>query len=375
VGRRHQAGIEISSSEAPHRRAAVQSSEHGSVGLGVRPGPRLAGLAVVDRAGSSQREVLERLGLAGDEFAEGVFARSGVQHRQLNLEPEFLDRNLQGRANKVEQQLLVEAVHAVEQLDIDPSMIGTVLTSSLYSLGCPTLAHRLVEHYRMPPAIDKYHVTGVGCASAVPLLRLGVQTLYANPSRQVLVVAAESMSSIMMRARPGDPRAKTVGSAIFGDGCAAALLSSDRTGGGPSIVATAVHQIPDSLGAVELAGEDFDSHLHLARDLPEIAAAELPGVVHSFLASQHVDEEQIRHWMLHPGGRRIVEQARDALGLDDEDVALTWQALAEHGNVGTPSIFYVLHNTIQTSRPAPGEYGLAVTIGPGVSVGLMLLRF
>ncbi len=81
------------------------------------------------------------------------------------------------------------------------------------------------------------------------------------------------------------------------------------------------------------------------------------------------------HWILHPGGRRIVECARDALGLDDADVAVSWRALADHGNVGTPSIFYVLDSTIRERRPGPGEHGLAVTIGPGISVGLMLLQF
>ena len=79
--------------------------------------------------------------------------------------------------------------------------------------------------------------------------------------------------------------------------------------------------------------------------------------------------------MLHPGGRRIVEEARDALGLDDDDVAVSWRALADHGNVGTPSIFYVMDATIRERGPEAGELGLAVTIGPGVTVGLMLVAF
>jgi alkylresorcinol/alkylpyrone synthase len=293
----------------------------------------------------------------------------------LALEPDLLARNLQGRTEHVERELLRQATLAVEQLDLDARSIGTVFTSSLYSLGCPSLANRLVEHFRMAPSTDKYHLTGVGCASAVPLLRLAVQSLHANPARQVLVVAAESMSSILTPARTGDPRTKTVGSAIFGDGCAAAVVSADRSATGPAILATSVHQIPDSLHAVTLTADDRDSHLQLARDLPEIAGAQLAELVHDFLRANHLDERQVRHWMLHPGGRRIVEQARDALGLTDEDVAVSWRALAEHGNVGTPSIFYVLQSTIRERRPAPGEHGLAVTIGPGVSVGLMLLRF
>jgi alkylresorcinol/alkylpyrone synthase len=336
----------------------------------------LAGLAVsAGRETSTQREVLERLGLAADEFAQGIFSRSGVHQRHLNLDPQFLERNLQGRAGEIEQELLQRAIDAVDRLELDPASVGTVLTSSLYSLGCPTLAHRLIEHYGMRPSTDKYHLTGVGCASAVPLFRLAIQTLHADPSRDVLVVAAESMSSIMMPSRDGDPRAKTVGSAIFGDGCAAALLSSDRMASGPRVIATRVHQIPGTLDAVQLVSEERDSHLDLARELPEIAAEQLPAVVQEFLHANHTTTEQIQHWMLHPGGRRIVERARDALGLDDDDVAVSWRALAEHGNVGTPSIFYVLHGTIAERSPRHGERGLALTIGPGVSVGLMLLQF
>ena len=47
--------------------------------------------------------------------------------------------------------------------------------------------------------------------------------------------------------------------------------------------------------------------------------------------------------------------------------------LSEHGNVGTPSIMYVLRDTIEVRKPDPGQRGLAVTVGPGVTVGLMLL--
>ena len=64
---------------------------------------------------------------------------------------------------------------------------------------------------------------------------------------------------------------------------------------------------------------------------------------------------------------------QSALELSDEDVATSWSALAEHGNVGTPSIFYVLKDAIERDEPQPGERGLMVTIGPGVTVGLMLL--
>jgi alkylresorcinol/alkylpyrone synthase len=345
-------------------------------GHSLETGPRICGLTVSDSESVlSQGQVLDRLGLRGDEFAEGIFARCGVKQRHLELDDNFLARTLQGRTPEVEERLLRHSIRAVDALGIEPTQIGTVLSSSLYSLGLPTIAHRLVDHYELDPTTDKYHITGVACASAVPLMRMAAGTLHQHPGRDCLIVAAESMSSILTRAGADDPRAKTVGSALFGDGCAAALLSADPGAEGPMILATQVHQIGGTLGAVSLACTEQDSYLHLARELPDLAGAGLPGVAEKFLREHRVEHAEIDHWMVHPGGRRIIENVQSALELSEEQTATSWDALANHGNVGTPSIFYVLHETIARHRPQPGERGLAVTIGPGVTVGLMLLQW
>jgi alkylresorcinol/alkylpyrone synthase len=321
----------------------------------------------------SQAEVLERLGLAGDAFAEGIFERCGVRHRHLELDDELMASTLQGRTAHVEEQLFARSVCAVEKLDVDAREIGTVLSASLYSLGCPTLAHRLVDHFGMDPATDKYHLTGIGCASGVPLMRLAAQAIADHPGRRALVVAAESMSGILMRGASGERKAKIVGSAIFGDGCAAVLLSHGDGGDGPAILASEVHQIANTLGAVRLELEPHDSYLRMDRDLPDLARAGLPAVVDRFLRRHGLSGAAIDHWIVHPGGRRIIENVEVALALSDEQVQSSWHALAEHGNVGTPSILYVLADTIERATPRPGERGLVVTIGPGVTVGMMLL--
>jgi alkylresorcinol/alkylpyrone synthase len=339
-----------------------------------RTGPRIAGISVSDSESTySQEQVLERLGLKGDEFAERIFARSGVKRRNLDLSEDFLGKTLQGRAQQIEQDLLRHSIHAVDALELDPLQIGTVVSSSLYSLGCPTLAHQVVDHYGMDPATDKYHISGVGCASGVPLMRLAIQTMHEQPGKQALVVAAESMSGILTPATPDDPRAKTVGSALFGDGCAAAVLSGDPDADGPVILDSQVHQVAGTLDAVRLDLAAEDSYLHLARELPDIGGAALPAFVAGFLRRNQLERSDIDHWMAHPGGRRIVENVQSALGLSEDDLATSWSALAEHGNVGTPSILYVLKDTIARCEPQPGECGLMVTIGPGVTLGLMLL--
>ncbi len=318
-----------------------------------RTGPRIAGLAVSDTETTfSQEEVLDKLGMRGDEFAEGIFDRCGVRRRHLNLTDDFLARTSQGRTPEIEEELLHHAIRSVDRLEVDPAQIGTVVSSSLYSLGCPSLAHRLVEHYDMDPCTDKYHVVGVGCASAVPLMRLTAQSLRDHPGKHALVVAAESMSGILMQATPEDPRAKVIGSAIFGDGCAAALLSGEPDAEGPAILASQVHQIGGTLGAVRLDLAPQDSYLHLARDLPDLASAGLRELVDEFLSRNLSERAAIDHWIVHPGGRRIIENTQTALDLSDGDLTVSWEVLANYGNVGTPSIFYVLKDTLE-QRAAP----------------------
>ena len=235
------------------------------------PGPPAApradarGLAVLDPGtGVTQQEALWKLGLAGDEFAERIFSRSGVERRQLNLDDDFLTAGLEQRTAGVEQELLDQAVEALERLDVGLEHVGTVLTSSLYSLGCPSLAHRLIERCGLDPATDKYHVTSVGCASAVP----AVPPRRADPARRPFTRGAGGRGREHELAagarRRGEPRAsRRVGAAIFGDGCAAALLSERGEASGPAILATAVHQVPGTLGAVEITADEQGSYLGL----------------------------------------------------------------------------------------------------------------
>jgi len=337
---------------------------------------RISAVACSDPPRSySQREVLALLGLEGDEFAERIFERSGVRRRQLALGKRELAQNLQARTSIVEDRLLALATRAIDGLEIDPAEIGTLVTSTLTSLGGPTLAHRLIEHHGMDPATDKYHVVGVGCASAVPLVRLAGLAVQQAPGEKALIVAADLMSGILSLAGGEDHRAKTVGSAIFGDGCAAAVLDAGAQATGPAVVASQVHHIGGTLDAVRMELAADDSYLHLEPDLPEAAAAGLAPLVDTFLGRIGVTRDAIDHWIVHPGGRRILERVQQALSLSDDDVRVSYDVLANHGNTGTPTIFYVLDETIRSCEPSHGELGLMVTIGPGVAIGLMLLAW
>ena len=328
------------------------------------------------RASFSQGEMLTLLGLEGDEFAERIFSNCGVRKRHLAaaVGRGLLETNLQQRAPETEEQLFRMAVSAVDALELDPADVGVVITSNYYSLGGPTLAHRLVAHYEMDPPTDKYHVLGVGCASAVPLFKLAGQALRDQPGKVAIVVASESITGFIQPVNGHEHKTKVVSASLFGDGCAAALLTNGDGGGrGPSVLASQVHQVGHTLDTVSFKLATNDSYMQIGRELPEIAERQLGTLVDGFLGSNGLEAAEIGHWLIHPGGRGILEGAQKGLGLSDEDVAVSCGVLADYGNMGTPSSFYVLKRTQEQRQPATGERGLMVTIGPGVTVGLMLL--
>ena len=353
------------------------------------PLPFLAGLATAAPARTlDQRAVLELLGLAGDDFAEAIFARCGVRRRHLDLTPELVAQTLQARSPLAERRTQELAEEAIARLAFDPAEIGVVVSASLCTLGTPSLAHRLVDGLGLASDVDKYHVVGVGCASAVPLLRLAAQALRERPGQRALVVAAEWMSGILTPVGPHDAKVKTIGSSLFGDGAAAALLaldarpgaapgdpSGDAAGALPHIVASAVHQLPGTLADVRSEMTSLDSQVQMSKALPVYARTELGGLIDAFLARHGLDRAAIDHWPVHPGGRGILDGIKAGVGLTDDDVAASAAVLAEHGNVGTPSAFFVLDELVRRRAPRPGERGLMVTIGPGVTVGLALLRW
>lgn len=337
---------------------------------------RVNEIAVANPASSySQDEMLAMLGLEGDEFAQMIFERCGVERRHFELTPDVLGTTLQERTTQTEEQLLRLAIEAIDELGLDPADIGTLVTATYYSLGGPTLAHRLIEHYGMDPSTDKYHVVGVGCASAVPLFKIASQSMRDHPGKHALVVAAESITGFLTTVGEDDEQVKTIGSSLFGDGCAAAVLTNGTSVAGPAIVASQQHQIEGTLSTVHFRLAADDSFMQIGRELPKLARRHLRDLVDDFLAANDTSTDAIDHWIVHPGGRGIIDGVQRGLGLADEDVAISRDVLARFGNMGTPTSFYVLRETVARRQPQEGERGLMVTIGPGVTVGLMLLSW
>jgi len=93
------------------------------------------------------------------------------------------------------------------------------------------------------------------------------------------------------------------------------------------------------------------------------------------MESQGLKREDVRHFVLHSAGRRVIEQARRLLALNDAQIAHSRRVLREFGNMSSATVLFVLEETLRAGRPVTGDWGLMIALGPGFAAEGALLRW
>jgi alkylresorcinol/alkylpyrone synthase len=113
----------------------------------------------------------------------------------------------------------------------------------------------------------------------------------------------------------------------------------------------------------------------LDKSLAPFVRREIVPAVDGLLTARGLSRADIRRFILHPGGRRVVEAMAERLGLGPDDLAATEAVLSEHGNMSSVTVLFVLDEILRRSRPEPGSLGLLGAFGPGFAAELALLEF
>jgi alkylresorcinol/alkylpyrone synthase len=94
-----------------------------------------------------------------------------------------------------------------------------------------------------------------------------------------------------------------------------------------------------------------------------------------FLEECGLRREDVTRFVLHPGGRRIIEVMAEQLGLRAADLASIEQVLAEHGNMSSVTVLFVLDEIVRRGHVSCGEKGLLGAFGPGFGAEFALVEF
>src|SRR5215468_154126 len=328
------------------------------------------------------REWLEEGG--GSSSLLSVYGHAGIETRAsvVPIEEVFHPRDFETQNRRyceIARKAGTDLVRRVlERAELAPADIGLVVSVSCTGFMIPAVDAFVADALGMGPRLVRLPITESGCAGGVVGLARAHDYLAAHPGRAAVVLALEFASLTFQR---WDRSAtNVVSTAIFGDGGAAAVLvGRDHPRARGSALARVLDA--DSVffpGTTHLMGFELRNpglQIVLDRGLAPFIRREVGPAVEDFLEPRGLKRADIARWILHPGGRRVIEVMSERLGLEPEDLAPTEAVLAEHGNMSSVTVLFVLDEILRAHRPPRGAKGLLGAFGPGFGAELLLLEF
>lgn len=277
--------------------------------------------------------------------------------------------------------------YSVEATDLAESALRAVLRArghtatdlaAMVPVSCtgymmPSVDAHLINRVGLDPMMRRVPITELGCSAGVAGLGLGAELARARPSSSVVVLSVELCSLCLQVGEPSP--SDVLGSLMFADGAAAALVSSRPDAVGPEIIAGASCLVPDTLGHLATLLAPTGLKLNLSPALPRLLRRSLRSVVSRFLSTVNVGLDDISFFAVHPGGPKILEAVAYTLGTGDEALRPSWDVLEANGNMSSASIFFVLQRLATRYTPADRDLGIVLAFGPGVSCEMLLIRW
>lgn len=337
--------------------------------------PRILGVATAVPPNRFSQEELLKLAGYDDHLRRSFFLNSGIRSRHLYLDRDFVPHEtvdkLNARARKGAVELGGEAIgKCLQKIGASSQEIDFLTTTTCTVSLCPQLDTLFIRELRLKPSIQRVHVGDTGCASALVALQQACNHLQAYPAHRALVVAVEICSASYYR--DGTLEA-AIGEALFADGAAALYLATSGKG-----VEVLGHRTLMKSEYLELMGFDFPGgrrRLILSKDIREIGASMLKELVEGILKAHQLKKEDIRFWVLHSAGRRVLENVQALLDLKDEDLAFSRAVLRDYGNISSATVLFALEQVMTSKLPKPGDLGVMAALGPGFAAEGALLRW
>jgi alkylresorcinol/alkylpyrone synthase len=326
-----------------------------------------------DRAKAVARDAFRRKNLF-DRLA-GVFDNAAIDTRNIVAPIEwYAEPHGWAERNAVyldAAEMLFEdsANKAIAGAGLSAADIDGVVTVSTTGIATPSLEARVGPRMGLRNDVRRVPVFGLGCAGGIGGLALAGRLASGDPGSRWLFVTVETCS-ISIRLDGDDPAA-VVATALFGDGAAAAVVSTD--GEGLATIAGSAERLwPETLDIMGWRVEDPGLGVVFDRAIPPFIEAELSAAVDSMCAQIGIARADIGRMCCHPGGAKVIEAIETALDLPEGALDLERQVLRNHGNMSAPTVLFVLQALIDRGLP---QRVLMTAFGPGFTcAGLLLER-
>ena len=261
------------------------------------------------------------------------------------------------------------ALAAIDALDLDGERdrITHLVVASCTGFVAPGIDQLIVTAAGLDPGVERTGVGFMGCYAAVNSLRLAHHFVRSDPNARVLVVNLELCTLHFQQTASLE---QLLSMLLFGDGCAATLVTADATG--IALRDFRATTIEDSARSItwDIGDQGFDMHL----------SGEVPGKIARALKHENErndDRGLLRGtrpndyplWAVHAGGRTILDAVET--GFDLAPDALHWSrgVLRDFGNMSSATLMFVLERILAgvgTSVERATD-GFGVAFGPGLA--------
>ena len=284
------------------------------------------------------------------------------------IDPETLHRRFIRHAPEL---AITAARRALDDAGLGAKDIDGVVVSTCTGYLCPGLSGHVIERLGLRPDVQAFDLVGQGCAAALPNLQLGRALLATPGCEQVLSICVEVSSAAMYL--DNDPGV-LISACLFGDGAGAAVLSKTPKPGARRI------EWKDSASLIEPAQRNalrFEQRQGMLRNIltravPALAAEHAGRVLGTVLRRAGLASRDIGAWIMHAGGRDVLQSLERRLGLAPADLRYSAAMLREYGNLSSAFVYFVLQAALADA--APGGWWWLSAFGAGFSCHGALLE-
>lgn len=303
-----------------------------------------------------------------------------VEGRHLALPPEkYYELDTWGKANdvwiEVAQELGEQALcRALHHAGLEPQDLGALFFTSVTGISSPSIDALLINRMGLPRNIRRLPIFGLGCVAGAAGIARAADYVRAYPSQAAALVSVELCSLTIQR--DDLSVANLISSGLFADGSAAVIVTGDEVGAvGPEILATRSVFYPETEEMMGWRVTEKGFRITLSPEVPKLIREHLGQDVDTFLSDHGHSRRDIRSWVLHTGGPKVLEATAAALELNNGQLDASWDCLKRVGNLSSASVLVVLEDVMRNRRPEPGTLGVLAAMGPGFCSELVLLKW
>ncbi|GAA5106121.1 3,5-dihydroxyphenylacetyl-CoA synthase DpgA [Nocardia iowensis] len=351
--------------------------------------PMLLGVATANPPTRySQRELVELLAI-DDPKIRGIFLNGGIESRYLTLPSVDKEGNFRSETQgellaKHRRYGVATGAAAIRKClsrigkDLDEvDYLVAVTTTGFLTPGFSAL---LINELGLSPGTARLDVVGMGCNAGLNGLTAAAAWSTANPGKLAVLVCTESCSAAYVY--DGTMRTAVVNS-LFGDGAAAMAVSTDgahirpAADPPPRLLGMRSYMIIHAMDAMRYDWDDEAGKFsfYLDKEVPYEVGAHVETVVDQLLGEAGLRRKEITHWIVHSGGKKVIDAVKINLGLTNHDLRHTVSVMRDYGNLSSGSFLFSYQRLLAEGRVARGDYGVFMTMGPGSQIETALFQY